>query len=171
MTTPVRDPQSILKERARRLARPVKAAEHSHSAIEVLSFVVGREKFAVESRFVIAVFQLAELVPLPGARAPVAGLTRWRGDIITVVDLRHAVGRAANALDDLGRVIVIGEEVSEIGLLADAIEGMSAVEAQNLHKLDGEGDESGIVRGLTPAGVQLLDARRLIDAQMSTSAS
>src|SRR5689334_20508229 len=120
MTTPQRDPRAILEERARALARPLATAETA--GVDLLTFRVARERFAIESRFVVAVFRLTDLVPLPGATLPVVGLTRWRGDVLTVLDIRHTFGAVAGALDDLGRVIVVGETAAEFGVLADAVD-------------------------------------------------
>src|SRR5689334_13461259 len=98
--TSARDPRQILEQRARQLARPV-VRDGVRFGVEALKFALGREHYAIESRYVAGVFRLTKLVPLPGARSPVVGLTAWRGDILTVLDIRQLLGRPAHALDDL----------------------------------------------------------------------
>jgi purine-binding chemotaxis protein CheW len=124
----------------------------------------------VASRYVHAVFQLVELVPLPGARSPVVGLTRWRGDVLTVLDLRRLVGLSVHALDDLGRVIVIGDAAAELGILADALDELRAVDPATLFPLsdrtaDRAPDSAALVAGVTVDGVHMIDAAVLLARQ------
>lgn len=163
MTEQPRDPQAILEERARHLARPLTSSAPSF-AIEMLTFGLGRERYAVESRFVFAVFQLVDFVPLPGAQAPVFGLTRWRGDVLTLIDLRSIVGGATHALDDLARVILLGTSGPEFGMLADVVDEMILVDPTQLFPPPSArgGGGPGVIRGVTAQGVQVLDAAALI---------
>lgn len=163
MTDQPRDAQAILEERARHLARPLGSSTPSF-AIEMLTFGLGRERYAVESRFVFAVFQLVDFVPLPGAQAPVFGLTRWRGDVLTLIDLRSLVGSATHALDDLARVIVLGSSGPEFGMLADVVDEMILLDPTQLSPPPSarSGGGPGVIRGVTAQGVQVLDAAALI---------
>ncbi len=165
MTTPHRDPRTILEERARALAKPLATA--ASAGVEMLTFRVGRERFAIESRFVVAVFRLTDLVPLPGASAPVIGLTRWRGDVLTVLNIRRAVGAVAGALDDLGRVIVVGESAAEFGVLADAVEDIVHIDPSALHPVPAERAHEGesLLLGVTNDAIHVVAAAALIARQ------
>jgi purine-binding chemotaxis protein CheW len=162
-----RTPQDVLESRARHLAQPLQGTTATGAGVEMLVFSVGRERYAVESRFIFAVVQLADLVPLPGALAPVVGVTRWRGDVLTVLDLRRVVGGVPGALDDLGRLIVMGETAPEFGVLADVLDGLSIVDPAALHPLrrDRVVEIPGLVRGVTSDAVHALDAAVLIAHQ------
>jgi len=161
----------ILVARARRLARRVQRDDALAHGVSMLRFVVGRERFAVESRFVFAVMRLVDLVPLPGAKAPMAGLTRWRGDVLTVLDLRRVLGGAPGALDDLGHVIVIGHGEPEFGVLADVIDALVTVDPGALHPLPAnrQPEIPGLMTGVTSDAVHILDAATLIAHQDSRS--
>lgn len=169
----MRDPiaMEILEARARRLARRVETDDAAASGVQMLRFVVGRERFAVETRFVFAVMQLVDLVPLPGATPPVAGLTRWRGDVLTVLDLRRVLGGAPGALDDLGQVIVLGHAAPEFGVLADGIDAIVSVDPGALHPLPANRHAGipGLMTGVTSDAVHILDAATLIAHQFSRS--
>ena len=169
MTAP-RDIREILEARARQLARPVARADR-HYGVEALRFSLGRERYAVESRFVAGVFRLTKLVPLPGARAPVAGVTAWRGDVLTILDIRRLLGRPAQALDDLAHVVVIDD--GSFGILADTLEDTISIDPTQLHPLSAEAgpDTSLVVRGLTSDGTHMLDAAALIARQSDESRS
>jgi purine-binding chemotaxis protein CheW len=163
----------ILAARAQRLARRTTAGDNQALTVEMLGFTVGRERFAVESRFVFSVVQLANLVPLPGAQTPVVGLTPWRGDVLTVLDLRRVVGGAPRALDDLGKVIVLGETGPEFGVLADTLDGLLPVDPTALHPLSATRNVEipGLLRGVTADAVHVLDAKTLIAHQVVRTAA
>ena len=99
------------------------------------------------------------------------GLTRWRGDVLTVLDLRRLVGVAAGALDDLGQVIVVGQSSPEFGVLADAVYEIVAVDPTDLHALPVERkiDGASLVRGVTRDAIHVLDAAGLIARQTEST--
>ncbi|MEP6494833.1 MAG: chemotaxis protein CheW [bacterium] len=164
--------REILEARAHRLARRVDSEASAKTTAQMLGFTVGRERYAVGSRFVFAAVQLVDLVRLPGATAPVLGVTRWRGDILTVLDVRRAVGGLPSALDDLGRVIVIGESAPEFGILADTIDGLASFDPHDVHPVSANRQLGipGLVAGVTSGGVHLLDAKILIAHQSASVA-
>jgi purine-binding chemotaxis protein CheW len=167
----------ILEERARKLARPMgaTAAKLSAFAVDMLTFRVGGQRFAIESRYAFAVLRLFDLVPLPGARRPVVGLTRWRGDVLTLLDLRRMVGVSSGALDDLGRVIVVGDASPEFGVLADSIDDIVPIDPSSLFSVSHEQrEEDGggtLVSGVTADAIHVVDAAALIARQTGRALS
>lgn len=159
------DPQAILQARARELARP--PAEPSMiGAEELLTFRLARETYAVETRYVYAVFRLADITPLPGAEPPLYGLTPWRGDVLTVLDLRRLLGAPTSALDDLARVIVLGDRRPAFGILADALGETVTIVASELFALsDAHAGMREYARGVTRDAVVVLDAAVLLQRQ------
>jgi purine-binding chemotaxis protein CheW len=158
-----------LQRRALALARPLLAARESDTT-GVLTFSLAREQFAVETRFVVSAFRLSELTPLPGAQPPVRGLTGWRGDVLTVLDLRALVHSSATALDDLARVIVIGHERPEFGVLADVLGDVRDLVATDVlpPSADDHAASTGLVRGITRDGMRILDAAWLLKRYAAT---
>lgn len=155
---------AILAERARLLAVPVGQKDNEPS-LEVVFFKLARERYAIESRYVHAVFPLVDLTPLPNVKPPLYGLTSWRGDVLTVLDLRGIFGASLNALDDLGRVIVVGDRYSSFGILADQVDSTVAVNESQI--LDVPDDLRGRqhILGITPDAVLVIDAPSLIRRQ------
>jgi purine-binding chemotaxis protein CheW len=165
------DTRRILEQRARQLARRTDTGRHSEFGVDMLTFALGRERFAVESRFVFAAFPLVELVPLPGATPPVVGLTRWRGDVLTVADIRRLVGLTAGALDDLARVIVIGDASPEIGILADTLSDIVSIDPTQLHpptKVRADHAPT-LLRGVTSDAISIIDVAALLARQADTA--
>jgi purine-binding chemotaxis protein CheW len=159
-----RNDRAILEARARALARRLEDAPEV--GIEMLAFSLAREQFAVPSRYVFAVFPLLELVPLPGATPPVVGLTRWRGDVLTILDLRRLIANVAGALDDLSRVIVIGDTYPQFGILADVVRDMVMIDLGALHRIpDDRRGETRMLLGVTEAAVHVIDVPTLMARQ------
>jgi purine-binding chemotaxis protein CheW len=168
---PPRDDRAILEARARALARRLDDVA-PRVGVEMLSFSLAREQFAVPSRYVFAVFPLAELVPLPGATPPVVGLTRWRGDVLTILDLRRLIANVTGALDDLSRVIVIGDAYPQFGILADVVREMIAIDLNALHRVpDGRRGETRMLLGITSDAIHVIDAPALMARQADVHAA
>jgi purine-binding chemotaxis protein CheW len=154
--------REVLEERARVLAQAA-VAPPAGEELEVITFTLANETYAVESMFVVAVFRLADLSLLPGAKPPVCGVTAWRGDLLTILDLRPLLGLSSTALNDLSRVIVLGEERPAFGVLADAVLDLVVLPASEVRE-PSEGTAAGreYLRGITGGAVQVLDARTLL---------
>jgi purine-binding chemotaxis protein CheW len=159
---PPEEARALLEERARVLARPVVPSSHVHR-LEAITFSLANERYAIESRYVIEVFRLRELAPLPGAKPPIFGLTAWRGALLTILDLRAALGLPVAALNDLGRVVVLGTDRPAFGVLADAVHEVVSLDASEVREPRGGASAArDYVRGITPDAVQVLEGERLL---------
>jgi purine-binding chemotaxis protein CheW len=177
--TPERKRQ-VLEERARLLARPTDSPVAAPPAqrepkwsgsplLEVVVFTLGNEEYALETRHVREVVRLADWTPLPGAPAFLLGVLNLRGDILAVLDLRSffgIVGRGEPGASATGaaRVLVLGTERAEFGMLADAAREVRAVRADEVLEppgsLAGAGRE--YVRGVTKEALVVLDGAVLL---------
>jgi purine-binding chemotaxis protein CheW len=151
--------QKILSQRALQLAaHDVETARLL--SVDHIVFRLGRETYAIETALVVGVFRLTGLARLPGSREPLYGVTLWRGEILTVFDLRAMLGVSTSTLNDLGRVIVIGGERVCFGFLADSVTGEVPVIPSYVHPLPGS--ENLLVRGITPEAVIVLNPEQLL---------
>jgi len=152
----------ILAERAARLAaRPL--PDRDADSNDVMIFKLGRETCALDASVVVNVFRLAGLARLPGASVPVYGVTLWRGEIMTVLDLRPLLGLSTVALSDLGRVIVVGQGRAVFGFLADSVTGIRTTSATEIHPPSQQsGLQNSLVRGITSDAVLMLDTAHLL---------
>jgi purine-binding chemotaxis protein CheW len=154
-----------LRRRAADLARvPVAGDEAGTSAVR---FRLGGQDYAVDAACILQVGVLRELAPLPGAQAPLFGITHWRGSVLTVLDLRGRLGARAGGLTDLGRILVVDGR-GAFGVLADAVIDMIRVPASGLQPLpsSGAGGAAGgaddsLLKGMTDDGVLVIDADAL----------
>jgi purine-binding chemotaxis protein CheW len=156
--------RAVLEERARALARVPPAVTRAAEVIEVVTFALANELYAIETRFVRGVVRLTDYTPLPGAPPFLVGVLNLRGDILAVMDLRTFFNVGGKGLTDLARVLVLGTERPEFGVLADA-----ALEVRTLRiddVLDAPSSVAGIgreyLRGLTQEALIVLDGAGLL---------
>jgi len=117
----------ILKERARRLAKEPELSAESVFSLEVLSFMLAGERYAIESRFVVETMPLVELTPLPGLPSFLLGIVNIRGRILSVMDIKKFFDLPESGLTDLHKLIVVRYRELEVGIVADVLLGLQAL--------------------------------------------
>jgi purine-binding chemotaxis protein CheW len=156
--------RAILEERAQALARvppqPLSAAD----AVEVVTFRLGDEAYAIEARHVRRVVPMVNCTPIPGAPDFLVGVINLRGEILAVVSLGKLFGVAERSGTEAARVIVLGDERDELGILADAAEEVTTLRINQLLEPPGslEGIGRQIVRGVTERALIVLDGAALL---------
>lgn len=153
----------IIEQRARRLAMPPPAADHDTTYV-ILVFRIGAEMYGLDLTFITQVVRVGSLVQVPGARPPFAGIFTARGEIISAFSLSHAIGRAQKPVTEQTRAIVCGEGTSRFALLADEVLQVASVRAGELTPPDAAAALAGCTRGLTTAGILVLDGELLAKA-------
>jgi purine-binding chemotaxis protein CheW len=79
--------------------------------IEVLTFDIAGETFAIEAVIVREILDLLPETPVPGARPFVASVLNFRGRVIPLADIRMAFGMEATTTTKDSRIIVIELEL------------------------------------------------------------
>jgi purine-binding chemotaxis protein CheW len=156
--------QAVLEARARLLAHTAATPTGAAVILEIIAFALGNEQYALETRYVREVVRLTDCTPLPGAPPFLLGVLNLRGDILAVMDLRSFFGIAEQAPTDLSRVLVLGAERAELGLLADAAYEVRSLRADEV--LEPPGSVAGIgreyLRGVTKEALIILDGTVLL---------
>lgn len=153
--------RDILEQRARRLAEPRIAA--SGDAIDAIRFGLAGELYAIAAENVSGVFPLRTLTAVPGAREPVLGITEWRGDLLTILDLRRLLALPVPGLNDLSMVIALGGERPAFGVLADTLIGIASIRTDDLYRRESSPVEtSSHVHGLTDDATIVLNGDSLL---------
>ena len=160
------DPQAkhILRARANALARPSEHAPAAAPLLEVLEFRLAQERYALETRYVREVYPLKDLTPLPCTPAFVLGIVNVRGRILPVIDLKKFFDLPEQGVTDLHRIILIEGNEMAFGLLADAVEGMRSISADNLQPSlpTLTGIRSEYLKGVTAERLVVLDVARIL---------
>lgn len=158
------DDIALLRERARALARPVRTPDTAAAGdtFQAVVFSLGDERYAIDTRHVLRVEVLRQLTPLPGAAAPLHGLTQWRGDVLTLLDLRSVLGASLKGIVDMGRMVVI-EADRRFGILVERLLDIRLIGPQGLKPLPRDDAEARtLLHGLTDDGILVIDDAALI---------
>lgn len=159
--------RKIMEDRAKALARPVDETAAVVDGIDVVVFTLARESYAITSRFVREVVGFSGFTPVPGVPAHVMGVVNLRGAILAVMDLRPFFNIAAQGVTDMARVIVLGEQRLEFGIVVDATAGHFVLPRAGMRAAaDIAGIRSGFITGVSPLAsgdaCMILDGARLL---------
>jgi purine-binding chemotaxis protein CheW len=160
---PHRNARSILRARAEELARtpPLAPAE---APLQLLEFMLAKERYAVETRHVLEVYPLRNITPIPSTQAFLAGVVNVRGRIVAVVDLKKFFDLPETGLTDLHRIVIVSGPDLELGLLADVSVGVLSVSPNALQPalpaMTAIGNE--FLKGVTVDRLIVLDIDRLL---------
>jgi purine-binding chemotaxis protein CheW len=94
---------------------------------KLATFRVDRDLFGIDVSVVQEVTMAAEPTPVPLAPAGVSGLVNLRGQVVTVVDLRHRLGYPPRARDSAPVNVVVRAAGGAVGLLVDSVEDFEDV--------------------------------------------
>lgn len=155
--------RTLLRERAQRLAKEP-PAEEDGERLEVVEFLLGAERYAVEASFVREVHPLREVTHLPCTPPFVLGIMNLRGEVLSVLDLRSFFDLGEGTAE-LSKVIVLRCATMEFGILADAVIGVRTILARgvqpSLATVAGIGAD--YLKGVTRDHLVLLDAGKMLN--------
>ena len=159
--------KKILKQRARALAQEPQIPAAAQDTLEVVEFMLGYEKYGIESAYVREVYPLTELVPLPGIPAFVLGIVNVRSQVLSVIDLKKFFGLPEKGLTDLNKIIIIRDDRMEFGILADTIDGVCKINTNDMQVSIPAltGIRADYIKGVTGESLIILDARKLLQAE------
>jgi len=124
--------------------------------------MLGGERLAIEARWLLGVTKVTMLAGLPGAEPPVRGVTVWRGELLTVLDIRPNLGISTAALSDLTRILVLGERRARFGLLVDSVSDVVDLFAGDLLPIPAASLARDYLIGVTADAGLVLDGQRLL---------
>ncbi len=170
--SPHREHVEVLRARARALARgghsSVPAARGE--TFRALVFSLGDERYALPIRHVLRVEVLHELMRLPGVAPPLYGLTQWRGDLLTLLDLRRALGASTRGITDLGRLIVVQGPARRFGILVERLLDIATLDGRRLRALPrDESRDTTMVHAMTDDAILVIDDDALITRHGTTA--
>lgn len=154
----------ILKNRAKVLAQKTGEHEEDEACLQVVEFLLAHEKYCIELLHIREVYPLKELTPLPCTPAYVTGIINFRGQILSIVDLKNFFNLPEQELTDHHQVIVLSSDEMEFGVLADEILGVRSLPLSEiqptLSTLTGVGIE--YLRGVTKSRTVVLDGGKIL---------
>lgn len=152
-----------LRQRTRQWAAMPEAAQ-SDDWIEVLTFSLSGETYAVESGHVSLVMPLSQYTPLPGTPPHVLGIINVRGRVVSVLDLRVLLELPMGGLSDKNFLAILHGFGMEFGVLVDRVLGIDQIHRSSLQAevANLSGIRAAYLLGVTPAQWTVLDGARLL---------
>jgi purine-binding chemotaxis protein CheW len=110
------------------------------------------------------VVRFADFTPVPGTPEFIVGVANLRGTVIAIIDLHRFFNIPRKGVTDLSRVVVLGVDRVEFGILADLADGQTAIAAGDILAPPGKmaGIASTYVRGVTREALIILDGMALL---------
>jgi purine-binding chemotaxis protein CheW len=158
----------VLRARARRLAsreqgRARSATADSEQYETYVCFRLLDERYGVPLAAVSEVFPLRTIVSIPGAPRHVLGLTRLRGKVIALVDLRRYWRGSTVGHVDSDLAVFVEDEGVEYGLVCNEVLGLLHIPSDEIEDVPSNvpGRLASSMRGFTSDEVMLLSSTRL----------
>jgi purine-binding chemotaxis protein CheW len=136
------------------------------AAAEFISFAVGDEQYGVDIMAVREIKDWSTVTQLPNQPDHVRGVVNLRGVIVPIIDLRCRFGNGLTDATPMHVVIVIQVEGDTVGLLADRVLDIIAVEASQIQPVPkaSHNGRAGFLSGLVAvenAMIALIDLEAL----------
>jgi purine-binding chemotaxis protein CheW len=156
--------KAVMDERAEALARVPAAPARAAETLEIAVFALANERYGVETRYVREVVRMTDYALLPGAPPFLFGVANLRGEILALIDLRAFFGVPSRNLTDLTRVLVLGDQRAEFGIMADAAQEVAVLRVDEIHPAPDSASGVGreYLRGVTADALIVLDGAALL---------
>jgi purine-binding chemotaxis protein CheW len=155
---------AAMEKRTRELARVRTVHLQRAGRLELVTFRLAGESYAVETRYVHEIMPVKELSEVPLTPEFLRGVTNLRGEILPVFDLGRLLGLGHLQREKTPLLIVLGETHPQFGFVADAVEQVTTLEAPALTSCATSFGSAGheIVRGVTANALIILDGPALL---------
>ncbi len=153
-----------LKLRARQLAGAEKTIVKDQHLLSVVEFSVAHEAYAIELQFIKEVCPLKQLTPIPGVPSFILGITNIRGQIISIIDLKHFFDLPDKSITSLKQIVILSSADMELGILVDTIIGVKTIPSSALQESVATftGIRGKYLKGITAQSLVMLDGDKIL---------
>jgi len=154
----------------KRAAEVTKVDETGAQHLELLTFVIAAEHYAVDIERIVEIITPRSLTRIPNADTSVVGIISLRGTIVTLVDVRRKLRHSAAGEPTADtRIVVIDYRNEMIGFIVDRVLRVVKAEAGEIeaHPVVHATELDESIRGVFRAGgalTILLDLDKLLDS-------
>lgn len=167
--------EQVLKQRAANLAQIIEGGRSTaplEDTLEVIVFGVAGERYALETGYVMQVCPMGALTPLPATPDFVVGIMLFRGEVLSVVDLRSLLNLPLSGLTDPSAIIVLRGEATEFGVLAEEILSVERYSIASIDRNFQAVSTHSYIQGIALDRTAILDANQLLgDPELIVDAS
>ena len=144
-------------------------AQTQEEQLECLTFTLGGELYAFETRYAAEVIRVPKLVKVPRVQEIIVGIFNLRGEIIAAMDIRSLLDLPVLPLTPDARLIVIRAANFTTAFLAETVQGVASFSLGMFEPLVKSVDSSAreFIRGhINRDGkmAMLLDMTRLLES-------
>ena len=159
------DNDEILARRAEELARETPSESPDRARLDVALFELANEIHAIELACIKEIYPLRDLTPVPHTPDFIAGIVNFRGQILSVVDLRKFFDLPGDGVADSDRIVVLESQAMTFGILANAVREAGSVYLNDLRSdLPTLTDiRARYLKGVTRDGIVVLDGNKLLN--------
>jgi purine-binding chemotaxis protein CheW len=100
--------------------------------IEMLSFRLGGEEYALMVEDVKEVLKSRELTQVPNAPDYILGVTALRGPILAVIDLSRRLGLPPAQRGEKSRILVVSSNDEDTGMVVDRVTGVVKIHPEDI---------------------------------------
>lgn len=97
-------------------------SEESGEVLELVSFQLGPEEYAIDILGVQEIIRMVEITPVPNAPHYVEGVVNLRGKVIPIINLRMRLGLSSTEHMKDTRIVVVDVGHVLLGFIVDSVE-------------------------------------------------
>jgi purine-binding chemotaxis protein CheW len=155
--------QSLLRERAMRLAKPPATVGALAAQARLLVFRAAGERYGLALDGAHEICRIGHMAALPGCSAAVLGMIGWRGEFAIVFDMSRLLRLAQSESHAPFAIVLRGATEPHLALAATGLDGIVRETAQPFAPARFESARHDLFRGVTRDAVIMLDQARLLD--------
>lgn len=114
------------------MARNLKTVELRGDEIQIVSFKLGEESYAIEVSQVREIVKLEKITKVPKMPDFIEGMLNLRGQITTVVDMRKRFHMESIERDTQSKIIIGEIDKFKIGMIVDSVSNVLRVSPDNI---------------------------------------
>ena len=123
------------------------------STVEVVEFVLGGERYALDIQLAREIVEMIQITPIPRAPSYISGVINLRGEITNIMNLNTLLGLPPQETRENQKIIVLVPEAasgSNVGIIVDEVTSVLQIAETDIEHL-GEGlssEVSSFVKGI-----------------------
>lgn len=138
---------------------PAKTGESKHELIQLVSFNLGAEEYAVEVLKVREIIRMTAITHVPNTPPSIEGIINLRGKVIPIISLRNRFGMSSADEDHHTRIMVMDIAGKLMGFIVDGVSEVIRIasgEIQPAPSIAAGGVDQDFISGVIKHGEQLL---------------
>ncbi|HNV04931.1 MAG TPA: chemotaxis protein CheW [Petrotogaceae bacterium] len=108
--------------------------------VDVLSFEINNQEFAVEVEYVEIVYDMVEIRPVPNSKKFIEGLINLRGRIVPVVDITKILNVSLGQEHKFSNILILKINEEEIGIFVDEVKNVLSVDQNSLENISSKNE-------------------------------